>query len=159
MITERIVPPVLVANEAREWLGTPYIHRGSLKGVGCDCLGLLRGLYRIFYGAEPMRLPFYAPEWAEVSDRDTLLAAARHYLVERSGNEPECGDILLFRWRAECPCKHIGIMSGPDRFIHAYEAVGTVESALVPTWKNRIAARFAFPETQKHQGEAGEWQP
>ncbi len=31
---------------ARGWIGTPYLHQASLKGVGCDCLGLLRGLYR-----------------------------------------------------------------------------------------------------------------
>ena len=25
----------------RSWIGTPYRHQASLKGVGCDCLGLL----------------------------------------------------------------------------------------------------------------------
>jgi NlpC/P60 family putative phage cell wall peptidase len=31
---------------ARGWIGTPYRHQASLKGVGCDCLGLLRGVWR-----------------------------------------------------------------------------------------------------------------
>jgi hypothetical protein len=29
---------------ARGWLGTPYHDQASLKGVGCDCLGLARGV-------------------------------------------------------------------------------------------------------------------
>jgi cell wall-associated NlpC family hydrolase len=24
---------------ARSWIGTPYCHQASLKGVGCDCSG------------------------------------------------------------------------------------------------------------------------
>ena len=35
---------------ARGWLGTPYHHQASLKGVGCDCLGLLRGVWREVIG-------------------------------------------------------------------------------------------------------------
>jgi NlpC/P60 family putative phage cell wall peptidase len=30
----------------RDWIGTPYQHQASLKGVGCDCLGLVRGVWR-----------------------------------------------------------------------------------------------------------------
>src|SRR5215207_7343246 len=30
---------------ARGWIGTPYHHQASVKGVGCDCLGLIRGLW------------------------------------------------------------------------------------------------------------------
>ena len=26
---------------ARSWLGTPYHHRGNVKGAGCDCLMLV----------------------------------------------------------------------------------------------------------------------
>ena len=29
---------------ARGWIGTPYLHQASLKGVGTDCLGLVRGV-------------------------------------------------------------------------------------------------------------------
>ncbi|MFD0934795.1 peptidase P60, partial [Methylobacterium trifolii] len=35
-----------VVAQARLWLGTPYRHQASLAGVGCDCLGLLRGVWR-----------------------------------------------------------------------------------------------------------------
>ncbi|MGR3492459.1 MAG: peptidase P60, partial [Shimia sp.] len=51
--------------EARRWIGTPYHHRASLRGVGCDCLGLIRGVWRAVVGEEPWELPAYAPDWAE----------------------------------------------------------------------------------------------
>jgi len=38
-----------------------------------------------------------------------------------------------------------GILSAADRFIHAYEGNAVVESSLVPQWRQRIAAAFAFP--------------
>jgi NlpC/P60 family putative phage cell wall peptidase len=50
--------------EARLWIGTPYAHQASLKGVSCDCLGLVRGVWRAIYGNESLR-PTHAT-WAEV---------------------------------------------------------------------------------------------
>jgi len=38
--------PDEVVAAARAWLGTPYRHRASVRGAGCDCLGLLRGVWR-----------------------------------------------------------------------------------------------------------------
>ena len=35
--------PVRVVAAARGWRGTPYHDQASLRGVGCDCLGLARG--------------------------------------------------------------------------------------------------------------------
>ena len=42
-----------IVGAARGWIGTPYRHQASLKGVGCDCLGLLRGVWRELKGEEP----------------------------------------------------------------------------------------------------------
>jgi cell wall-associated NlpC family hydrolase len=33
-----------VIAEARTWLGTPWHHQASLKGVGCDCIGCGKAL-------------------------------------------------------------------------------------------------------------------
>jgi hypothetical protein len=43
-------PPTTIIAAARSWLGTPYAHQASLKGVGCDCLGLVRGVWREVQG-------------------------------------------------------------------------------------------------------------
>ncbi len=52
--------------EARTWIGTPYRHQASLRGVGCDCLGLVRGVWRVLYTSEPEATPAYAPDWADL---------------------------------------------------------------------------------------------
>ena len=46
-------PREAIVAAARGWIGTPYQHQGSLRGVGCDCLGLVRGVWREVIGAEP----------------------------------------------------------------------------------------------------------
>ena len=68
--------PHLILTEARSWIGTPYRHQASLKVVGCDCLGLLRGVWRGVMGQEPELPPPYSADWAEAG-ADTLVAAAR----------------------------------------------------------------------------------
>ena len=133
---------------AESWIGTPYRHQGSRKGVGCDCLGLIRGVWRELYGEEPELPEPYAPDWAERGGTDRLMAAARrHFGAPVALTSAMPGDVLLFRWRADCAAKHAGILSGPAHFIHAYEQAAVIRSALVPTWRRRIAAVFRFPET------------
>jgi NlpC/P60 family putative phage cell wall peptidase len=61
--------PEEIIAAARSWIGTPYRHQASLKGVGCDCLGLLRGVWREVMGAEPEAPPPYAAGWAESRGR------------------------------------------------------------------------------------------
>ncbi|AAK86775.1 peptidase P60 [Agrobacterium tumefaciens] len=132
---------------AESWIGTPYRHQASLSGVGCDCLGLIRGIWRGLYGHEPELPPPYAPDWAERGGEDRLMAAAkRHFLTVPGMEEAQPGDLLLFRWRADAAAKHLGILAGPEHFIHAYEQAAVVRSALVPGWKRRIAGTFRFPD-------------
>jgi len=54
-----------IVDAARGWIGTPYRHQAACRGAGCDCLGLVRGVWRELVGPEPERLPPYAPDWAE----------------------------------------------------------------------------------------------
>jgi len=136
---------IAIVAEARSWLGTPYRHQGRSKGVGCDCLGLVLGVWREIYGAEPEPPGPYAPDWAEAGGQDLLLSAARRHCFEKAANELSSGDLILFRWRQHLPAKHAGILVGPDRFIHAYQGSAVVISTLVPQWRRRIAGVFAFP--------------
>ena len=140
-------PPKILAS-ARGWIGTPYRHQGSARGVGCDCLGLVRGIWREVYGTEAEPPGPYAPDWAEAGGEDRLLAAARRHCVEKPPATAEPGDLLVFRWRAGLPAKHAGILSAPDRFIHAYQGHAVTESALVPHWRRRIAGVFGFPDVE-----------
>ena len=138
-----------VVEVARGWLGTPYVHQASCRGAGCDCLGLLRGIWRELYGAETVAVPGYTADWSETSGEERLWEAARQHLLERPLAEAAPGDVLLFRMRDGGVAKHLGVQSatGPvPRFIHAYSGHGVVENALTPPWARRIVARFGFPE-------------
>lgn len=136
-----------VVREAMTWVGTPYRHQADRKGVGCDCLGLVRGVWRAIYGFDLDEPGIYAADWAEAGGEERLLAGARHSFGEKPLPEARAGDLLLFRWRPHLPAKHAGILIGQDRFIHAYQGGGAVTiSALVPQWRRRVAAVFAFPE-------------
>ena len=135
-----------VVQEARLWLGTPYQHQASLRGAGCDCLGLVRGIWRALYGQEPAPLPPYSPYWAETGARETLLGAAQAYLraIERDAAQP--GDVLLFRFSPRHLAKHCAVLSAPGRMIHAYWGQCVCETALTPWWRRRLCAAFCFPD-------------
>jgi NlpC/P60 family putative phage cell wall peptidase len=133
---------------ARAWLGTPYLHQASCKGAGTDCLGLLRGIWREVYGAEPREVPPYTPDWAEPDGREELLQAAGAILHPCALGGAAPGDVLVFRMRPGAVAKHLGIAGGVGEFptfIHAYTGHGVVESALTDPWRRKIAARFRFP--------------
>lgn len=139
-------PDVVAAT--REWIGTPYLHQASLQGVGTDCLGLLRGVWRSVVGHEPQCVPAYTMDWSEACGTEEMLAAAFRWLVNRPLAEVALGDVIVFRMKPGFVAKHVGIVSatGPEpRFIHAYTGHGVVESALTQPWARRIAGRFAFP--------------
>ncbi|GAM98868.1 genetransfer agent NlpC/P60 family peptidase [alpha proteobacterium U9-1i] len=131
--------------EARDWLGTPYQHQASVKGAGVDCLGLIRGVWRALYGAEPELAPPYTPDWAERHGAETLLEAARRHLREVSLREARPGDVLLFRMAAGAPAKHAAILDEGDALIHAYWGRAVVRSRFAPWWRARAAAAFSFP--------------
>lgn len=130
---------------ARRWIGTPYVHQASLEGIGCDCLGLVRGVWRTFFGDEPEPLPAYAPDWAEATRSERLIEAGRRHLVAVPLAAIRPGDVILFRWKPQLPAKHAGILTAADRFVHAYDGCAVVESPLGPWWRRRLAAAFAFP--------------
>lgn len=132
--------------EARSWIGTPYRHQASLKGVGCDCLGLVRGVWRALHGGEPERMPVYAPDWAEANGEERLAAAARRHLIEIAPADAQPGDVLLFRWRPHLPAKHAAILVSPDRMIHAHDGAAVAEVHCAPFWRRRVAFAFRFPD-------------
>jgi len=129
------------------WLGTPYHHQAAVRGAGCDCLGLVRGVYADLYGAPAEEPPAYSRDLAEASHRETLLEAARRHLMEIDPLKADTGDVLVFRLRPGAMAKHCGIVSGPSRMIHAMEGGKVCEVHLTPWWRRRVAAAFRFPDT------------
>ncbi len=134
----------LAASEALSWLDTPYRHQASIKGVGCDCLGLVRGVWRTLYGTEPAPLPIYTPNWAETKDAGQLEDAAKCYL--QAAVSPSPGSVLLFRFAPSTPVKHCGILLNSHEFVHAYWGRAVCRSSFGNWWKRRVAGAYDFPE-------------
>jgi NlpC/P60 family putative phage cell wall peptidase len=134
-----------IVTETRTWIGTPYRHQASLRGVGCDCLGLVRGVWRAVIGTEPERAPPYAPDWAEAASGEPLADAAARHLVAIDRDAFRAGDLLLFRWRASLPAKHAAIVTAPDWMVHAHDGAAVAEVAIAPWWRRRLAYAFRFP--------------
>ena len=147
------IMPARIVKAARSWLGTPYHDQASVKGVGCDCLGLIRGVWREVIGPEPMPVPPYSRDWGEAGPREVLAEAARAAMVEIEVAEAHTGDVLLFRMRHGAIAKHAGILTNGrqniHRFIHAYERTGVIEQELTDPWRRRIAFAFRFPFSPK----------
>lgn len=113
-------------------------------GAGCDCLGLLRGVWRALYGSEPMAVPPYRADLRDPLNAGALRAAAERLLLAEAG-ALAAGQVLLFRLAGHEP-KHCGILVSASRFIHAQERLGVVEANLSEAWARRVSARFRFPE-------------
>jgi NlpC/P60 family putative phage cell wall peptidase len=138
---------------ARGWLGTPYRHQASLKGVGCDCLGLVRGVYAEACGCPAETPPPYSRDWAEAARRETLIEAAQRHLTRIDPSSAQSGDILIFRLRPGAMAKHCGIVSEaasgvPVRMLHAVEGAPVCEVNLSRWWLRRVAAAFRFPDPE-----------
>src|SRR5690606_7297010 len=115
----------------------------STLGAGCDCLGLVRGVWRALYGAEPVPLPAYSADWRRAPASGLLEVAEA--LLRRVAGGPEAGHLVLFRLGRTSAPRHCGVMVGHDRFIHAQEGLGVVEANLGEGWRKRVAGTFVFP--------------
>ena len=139
--------PDAVIAAARAWLGTPYHDQASLRGVGCDCLGLARGVWRDVVGAEPQAIPPYSRDWGETGFNEVLAEGARAMMIDIPVAQIGPGTLVLFRMAPRAIAKHVGILTSPDNFIHSYERLGVIEEVLTPIWRRRIAFAFLFPRT------------
>ncbi len=140
--------PSAVLAIARAWLGTPYLHQSSVQGVGCDCLGLARGIWRALHGDEPWEVPPYSRDWGEAGRREVLVEAARAALIEVPLVDSGPGALILFRMAKGAPAKHCGFLGESvirPTLIHAYDHSGVVEEAFTQAWSRRAAFAFRFP--------------
>lgn len=134
------------AAAAMGWLGTPYVTGQAVRGRGCDCVGLVRGVWSELTGRPLPEVPGWRRDWADARGRP-LLSAARAHLVEADPGEAGPGSAVILRLAGREV--HTGILGPPDAegnptLIHAVEGVGV---ARVPLGHFRPAIVFAgaFP--------------
>lgn len=126
---------------ARGYLGTRWQHQGRVKGVGCDCAGLVLCVgWELGLIAAGRDVPGYGRE-----PDGTLLPIADQFLTRVQ--EPQAGDVVVIAFNGRP--MHFGILAqtgyGETSLIHAYAgARKVVEHRLDEQWRQRVVAAFKF---------------
>jgi NlpC/P60 family putative phage cell wall peptidase len=137
-----------IVTAARQWIGTPYHHQAAVMGAGCDCLGLIRGVYAQVMGREAETPPPYSRDWAEASSEELLLAACgRHLRDVPPWEDMAPGDVVVLRMHKNAAAKHAAIYTGNGTMVHAQEGCPVSEVPL-RVWRRDILRIFVyrFPE-------------
>ena len=133
-----------VIAEARSWLGTPWHHQASLKGVGCDCIGFVRGVALPFVGE--VTIPLDYPEtWHLYRAEPRMYLGFKAHAHEIDVTDVLPGDILLFG-AGKGPAHHCAYVAPGDGLIHCYREAGkVVEHGFSPWWRAKLRHAFRVP--------------
>lgn len=112
-----------IVAEAKEWLKTPYHHAAKLKGIGCDCLTYIVGVYENVGIVGPQKIPFYRPDFMRHNSTETYLEGLLEHGHEVKA--PLSGDIAIFKWGRIFA--HAGIVTEWPRILHADPHNGVIE--------------------------------
>jgi NlpC/P60 family putative phage cell wall peptidase len=141
-----------IVAEARSWIGTRWHHQAATKGVGVDCIGLLRGV-----GINTGLIP---ENWQAIPGVAQFIGYGRlpyngelergvamfSQVIDEAQAGP--GDFVLMRY-GELP-QHMAILGdypgGGLSLIHAYAPTRkVVESRLDDQLRSRIVGWYRYP--------------
>ncbi len=132
--------------EARKWLHTPFKHQGSVRGAGCDCIGLIKGI------GMALGLVDYDPNsaLAKTFNNYSIMPNPRRmreglatWLVQIPVDEAMLADIYFMAWGKEP--QHVALITDKG-IIHSYSRAGkVVEHGLDDLWRSRIVAAYRYP--------------
>lgn len=128
MQDEFVITGQMVVDEARGWLDTPFLHQAAVRGRGCDCIGLVRGvgarleIFDFDPDSDEARALLSYPREPEPK---RLIGALNKWFV-RIRTETEVGDVILFAMQ-DTPT-HVAIISNVTKntVIHTWLAAGRV---------------------------------
>lgn len=142
-----------IVQEARSWVGTPFHHQAAVKGLGCDCAGLVRGV-GVACGVVDLPDHVWAPHanYARIPRPEIMERGMRAFLIEIPLDKVRVGDVIWMQWRKDLPM-HVGIVAvhlGRVTLIHSTSEVGkVVEHGLTAEWCTRVASAWRFPGVQE----------
>jgi NlpC/P60 family putative phage cell wall peptidase len=133
----------LIVSTARSWLGTRFHHQGRLKGVGCDCAGLVVGVCR-----ELLIDVADKTDYTRQPDGVMMRQTCEQNMTEIAPTQITPGDVLLFRFDQHP--QHVAIVGNYDHgglsIIHAYApSRKVIETRLDDVWMSRIVAAYRLP--------------
>lgn len=138
-----------IVEQARTWIGTPYHHQARLKGVGCDCLGLVVGIsnelgLKHSDGSQLSR--FDETDYSMQPDGVRLTNMLQSLLQEIPKADAAPGDLALFT--IEGNPQHVGLLTdyeGGLGLIHSYApSKKVVEHRLDQKWQQRLIKVFRW---------------
>lgn len=138
--------------QAREWLGTPFVHQGRLKNEGCDCLGLIMGVASEL-GLKINNIPiseYDEKNYPRVPDGKKLQEKLSEILFKKEKFNAKAGDIFLMNFGGNP--QHMGIFSDYNNspalaIIHCYSQVGkVVEHRLNDFWFSKIEQIYSITD-------------
>lgn len=139
-----------IVEEALSWVEpspgriTPYEHGQHVKGMGCDCIGLIGGV-GLALGFASARRWAGDPEakgYGRIPDPIMLMRVLARYMTPIAIKDAGFGDVLLFRFKREP--HHFGIISDmqPMRIVHAYASARKVcENSIDGMWREGVSWR------------------
>jgi len=121
---------------ATEWLGTPWIHNQSVKGIGTDCVGLILGIGKEDGVIEP---DFKLENYHRIPRQNEIIEFCNQqtYLKPIEILQPET--VLVFKIGKIAG--HVGISIDKDLVIHADNNYG-VQLVPINFFLNKIAAKY-----------------
>ena len=134
-----------IVDKAREYMDTPFVHQGRLKGVGVDCAGLCISTLREF-GVQVADVPTYK----RVPDGQLFATTVAKNLKMKRFADVEVGDFLVFAFEKEP--QHIAIVTqiNPLIIIHALEKSGkVVEHTAGKFWEDRVRGCFEYRQKEE----------
>ena len=132
-----------IVAEARTWLGTRFHHQARLKGVGCDCAGLVVGVCKALGLSD-----FDKTDYTRQPDGVMLKRVCDENMTAIPLAEVRPGDALLFRFEQDP--QHLAIVGdyahGGLSIIHAYApARKVIETRLDSAWLARAVSAYRLP--------------
>lgn len=123
-----------IQKSAYNWLGTPFLANANVFQSGCDCAGLIVGIYGEF-------IDFHIERKGKTIF-SALSSIARQIEIEVAN----IGDVLVFKNRASDSDQHCAILADNSRIIHSHWSRGVVENSYGQWFRARTIAAFSFFE-------------
>lgn len=137
-----------ISSLAREFLGTPWVHQGRLKGIGADCGGLIVGVLK-----EAGYADVDFTNYSRLADGKSLRAKCREYLAKKSVDDLDEGDVVLMRFDKMSNPHHLGFIAKKDgrlTLIHIIDPDrGCVEHTLSAHLRRMVVEAYSIPDIRK----------
>lgn len=130
-----------IVEEARTWIGTPFVHQHRTKGVAVDCAGLVIGVARSL-GLVPADFDFQG--YSRLPDATSLVAICDQFMERIGRDQMQSGDLLAVRFDQHP--QHFGLLAdyplGGLSIIHAASRYGRVLETRLIFGTSPLAMKF-----------------